>query len=66
LKRFTGELSIFSDKMGKKVAENFVKILMTEPFQVDVAQLNFDDEGILLQRPIMVNNGILTSYLTTE
>jgi len=55
--------SIFSDKMGKKVAENFVKIIDDGTIPGRRGTLNFDDEGNPTSKTIMVNNGILTSYL---
>ncbi len=55
--------SIFSDKMGKKVAENFVTIVDDGTMQSDRGSLNFDDEGNPTEKTTLVGNGILTSYL---
>jgi len=55
--------SIFSDKMGKKIAENFVSIVDDGTLQSDRGSLNFDDEGNPTMRTSLVENGILTSYL---
>jgi TldD protein len=55
--------SIFSDKMGKKIAENFVSIVDDGTLQSDRGSLNFDDEGNPTMRTTLVEKGILTSYL---
>jgi TldD protein len=56
-------LSIFSDKMGEKIAEDFVNIVDDGTIPVNRGTLNFDDEGNPTEKTILVNNGILTSYL---
>jgi TldD protein len=56
-------LSVFSDKMGQKVAEDFVKIIDDGTLQGKRGALNFDDEGNPSTKTTIVNNGILTSYL---
>jgi TldD protein len=56
-------ISIFSDKIGKKVAENFVNIIDDGTIPGSRGTLNFDDEGNPSAKTTMVNNGILTSYL---
>jgi len=57
------KLSIFSDKMGQKIAEDFVKIIDDGTLPGKRGTLNFDDEGNPSTKTIIVNNGILTSYL---
>lgn len=57
------KLSIFSDKMGQKIAEDFVKIIDDGTLPGKRGALNFDDEGNPSTKTIIVNNGILTSYL---
>lgn len=56
-------LSIFSDKMGKKIAEDFVTIIDDGTKPGDRGTLNFDDEGNPTSKTTLVSNGILTSYL---
>jgi TldD protein len=56
-------LSIFSDKMGKKVAEDFVKIIDDGTLHGKRGALNFDDEGNPSEKTVIVDNGILASYL---
>lgn len=55
--------SIFSDKMGKKVAESFVTIVDDGTIPHNRGSINMDDEGNASQTTYMVENGILTSYL---
>jgi TldD protein len=55
--------SIFSDKMGKKIAENFVTVVDDGTLTNDRGALNMDDEGIPTEKTILVNNGVLTSYI---
>jgi TldD protein len=55
--------SIFSDKMGKKVAEDFVSIVDDGTLKSNRGSLNFDDEGNAVERTVLVDKGILTSYL---
>lgn len=55
--------SIFCDKMGQKVAEDFVKIVDDGTLQGKRGAINFDDEGNPTEKTVIVNNGILSSYL---
>jgi TldD protein len=55
--------SIFSDKMGKKVAENFINIVDDGTLPANRGSLNFDDEGNPTEKTVLVKDGILTSYL---
>lgn len=55
--------SIFSDKMGKKIAEDFVKISDDGTLPGARGAINFDDEGNPSEKTVIVNNGILSSYL---
>jgi len=56
-------LSIFSDKMNKKIAEDFVTIIDDGTIPGNRGSLNFDDEGNPTEKTTLVSNGILTSYL---
>lgn len=56
-------LSIFADKMGKKVAEPFVKIIDDGTLPGRRGSINFDDEGNPSEKTVIVDNGILASYL---
>jgi TldD protein len=56
-------LSIFADKMGKKVAEDFVNIVDDGTLKGKRGAINFDDEGNASEKTRIVSNGILSSYL---
>ena len=55
--------SIFSDKMGKRVCPEGINIVDDATVRGNRGSLNFDDEGVPGQRTMMVEDGILTSYL---
>ncbi len=57
------EESIFSDKIGKPVAESFVNIVDDGTIANNRGSINMDDEGQDAQKTFMVEDGILTSYL---
>jgi TldD protein len=56
-------LSIFSDKMDKKIAESFVTIKDDGTMSGDRGAINFDDEGNPSASTTLVEKGILKSYL---
>lgn len=56
-------ISIFSDKINKKVAEPFVNIVDDGTNQNIRGSINVDDEGIPGQKTFLVENGILKSYM---
>ena len=55
--------SIYSDMIGQKVAEPFVTIVDQGTVPKERGALNYDDEGNACGRTIMVEQGILRSYL---
>jgi len=55
--------SIFSDKMGKKVAENFINIIDDGTLENNRGSINIDDEGNEVHKTYLVKEGILNSYL---
>ena len=55
--------SIYSDKIGKKVAEPFVTVVDQATIPRERGALNYDDEGNKAGRTVLVENGILKSYL---
>ncbi len=55
--------SIFADKMGKKVAENFVNIIDDGTLPGNRGSINMDDEGIQAEKTYLVKDGILNSYI---
>lgn len=56
-------ISIFSDKIDKKVAENFVSIVDDGTNPNIRGSINVDDEGNISEKTYLVENGILRSYL---
>ena len=57
------ELSTFSDKMGKKVAENFVTIVDDGTCEHCAGAINIDDEGSLTEQTVLVRDGVLERYM---
>ncbi|MBM4160801.1 MAG: TldD/PmbA family protein [Ignavibacteria bacterium] len=57
------KLSTYCTMIGKKVAEPFVTIIDDGTLPKMVGSINFDDEGTPGQRTILVENGILKSYM---
>lgn len=56
-------LSIFSDKLGKKIAADFVTIVDDGTIPNNRGSINIDDEGVKTERTVLVQNGVLTSYI---
>lgn len=55
--------SIFSDKLNKKVAENFINIIDDGTLPNDRGAINIDDEGFDVQKTYLVKDGMLNSYI---
>ena len=55
--------SIYSDMIGKKVAEPFVTVVDQATIPRERGALNYDDEGNKAGRTVLVEDGILKSYL---
>ncbi len=55
--------STYSTMLGKKVAEPFITIIDEGTIDTQLGSINFDDEGSPSQKTILVENGILSSYL---
>jgi len=56
-------LSIFADKMNKRVADDEVTIIDDATIEMERGAVSVDDEGTPGQRTVVVENGILRSYL---
>ncbi len=56
-------ISIYADMLGKKVAPDFVTIVDDATREHERGALNVDDEGTPGQRTVLVENGVLASYL---
>ncbi len=57
------KISIFSDKIGKSVAENFITIVDDGTNANIRGSINIDDEGNDTEKTYLIENGIMTSYL---
>lgn len=56
-------ISIFSDRIGKPVANKFVNIVDEGTLAAARGAINVDDEGNAVGKTMLVENGILTTYL---
>ena len=56
-------ISTYSTMLGKKVAEPFVTIIDDGTNMNLSGSINVDDEGVPGQKTVLVENGILTSYI---
>jgi len=55
--------SIFADKIGKRIAEKFVTIVDDATTSHSRGALNIDDEANPTASTVLVENGVLTSYM---
>jgi TldD protein len=55
--------SIFADKLGKIVCDKNINVVDDGTITYDRGSINFDDEGIAVQKTYIVTDGVLTSYL---
>jgi TldD protein len=55
--------SIFADKLGKVVCDKNINIVDDGTLEFDRGSINFDDEGVAVQKTAIVTNGVLNSYL---
>ena len=56
-------LSVFSNKIGEKIASDIVTAVDDGTLQNYWGSLNVDDEGHRTQRNVLIENGVLKSYL---
>ncbi len=56
-------ISVYSEKMGKRIAPDFVTIVDDGTCPDERGSINVDDEGIVSERTVLVENGILKSYM---
>lgn len=56
-------ISIYNTMMGKKVAEPFVSIVDDGTIKHRSGSINVDDEAVLAQKTVLIENGILKSYM---
>lgn len=55
--------SIYSDKLGQRIAPDFVTVVDDGTQEQERGALNVDDEGSATERTVLVENGVLRSYL---
>src|SRR5690606_10187163 len=55
--------SIYSDMLGKKVAPDFVTIIDDGTQEHERGALNVDDEGTPCGKTLLVEDGVMASYL---
>lgn len=55
--------SIFADKLGKKIAKDFINIIDDGTLPGSRGAINMDDEGIESQKTYLVKDGVLNSYI---
>ena len=56
-------LSVFANKIGKKIASDVVTAIDDGTLKNSWGSLNVDDEGNPTQRNVLIENGVLKSYL---
>ena len=57
------KISIFSEMLGQKIAEDFVTIIDTALVNDARGAINVDDEGAPGRKTVLVDKGVLSSYL---
>ena len=55
--------SIFSEKMGRRICRKGINIIDDGTIPFNRGSLEFDDEGVPMQKTYMVEDGVLRSYL---
>jgi TldD protein len=60
------KVSIFADRIGKPVAQPFVNIVDDGTLDFARGTINVDDEGNAPQKTMLVEGGVLTTYLHDE
>lgn len=59
-------VSIYADKIGKPIANKFVHIVDDGTIERARGAINVDDEGNVAEKTMLVEGGILTTYLHDE
>ena len=57
------KISIFSNKMGKNIAGDFINIIEDGTLENNRGSINIDDEGNDVQKIYLVKDGVLESYI---
>jgi TldD protein len=56
-------LSVYSDKVGQKIASPLITIIDDSTLSGRRGSFRFDDEGVMSQRTVLVEKGILKGYM---
>jgi TldD protein len=56
-------VSIFSDRIGQRIAREFVSIVDDGTIAAARGSINVDDEGSATERTVLVDQGVLRSYM---
>ena len=56
-------ISIFSDKLNKKICDEHINVVDDGTIDGDRGSINFDDEGVCSAKTYIVKDGVLHSYL---
>jgi TldD protein len=56
-------ISIFSDKLGKRVCDTHISVVDDGTIPFNRGAVNIDDEGVEGQKTYLVRDGVLSSYL---
>jgi TldD protein len=60
------KISVYTDKLGKKVASEKVSIIDDGTLTNKRGTTNIDDEGVIPKRVVLIENGILKGFLTDK
>lgn len=55
--------SLFKDRLGEKVVSPLINLIDDGTLEGGLASFSFDGEGVPMQRTVLVNNGVLESFL---
>jgi len=58
------ETSIFTNKLGQKIASPLITVIDNSALPGNFGSYAYDDEGISARRNVLIENGILLSYLS--
>lgn len=57
-------LSVYSDKIGQRVASELITVVDDATLSGNQGSFTFDDEGTPAQRTVLIENGILKTYMS--
>jgi len=57
------EVSVFKGKIGEKIANDIITVIEDPTIPLKRGSYNYDDEGVKSKKNILIENGILKSYI---